>query len=159
MLAAVLGGSPLARVGGGTPASKVPFGELITRETYRSVLSTALLYHTPASEAPFLVADGVEGLARSPALAGVYRSYVWVLPVQPADVRPGSVAAFAGDVTRARSALGASSDLFDLTAPVDQLQAAREQARVGGRRLLLIGGEAAALLLAFTILAASSMRR
>ena len=57
-------GLRLVRVGRATLASKVPFGDLITRETYRSVLSTALLYHTPASEAPFLVADGVDGGAR-----------------------------------------------------------------------------------------------
>src|SRR2546423_3979142 len=76
-------GLRLVRVGRATLASAVPFGNLITRETYRSVLSTALLYHTPSSEPPFLVADGVDGLARAPALAGVDRSYVWGLPGEP----------------------------------------------------------------------------
>ena len=60
---------------------------------------------------------------------------------------------------RTRSTLEARSQLFDLTAPVDELRAADDRATVGARRLLLIGGEAAALLLAFTILAAASMRR
>ena len=151
-------GLRLVRVGRATLASTVPFGDLITRETYRSVLSSSLLYHTPATP-PFLVANGVAGLARSPALIDLYRSYVWVLPVAPQDVHPWTTATFVSDVTRARSALEASSDLFDVTAPVEELQAAHDQSEVGGRRLLLIGGEAAALLLAFTILAASSMRR
>src|SRR5205823_2550789 len=41
-------GLRLVRVGRATLASAVPFGNLITRETYRSVLSTALRYHTPS---------------------------------------------------------------------------------------------------------------
>src|SRR5437870_3612896 len=99
MLAAVLAGSllaqdrslpsvpglRLARVGRGTLRSQLPFGQLITRETYRSVLSTALLYHTPETP-PFLVANGVAGLAASRELDTILRSYGWVLPVEPAGV-------------------------------------------------------------------------
>lgn len=151
-------GLRLVRVGRGTLRSQVPLGQLITRETYRSVLSSALLYHTPETP-PFLVANGVAGLAAAPALDTIYRSYGWVLPVEPGAVHPWTVDDFDASVARTRSTLEAGSQLFDLTAPVEELRAADDRATVGARRLLLIGGEAAALLLAFTILAAASMRR
>jgi hypothetical protein len=151
-------GLRLVRVGHATLRSQVPFGQLVTRETYRSVLSSALLYHTPKTP-PFLVADGVAGLAKAPALDTIYRSYAWVLPVEPKTVHPWTVDALDRAVARTRSTLAAGSQLFDLTAPTEELRAADDRARVGARRLLLIGGEAAALLLAFTILAAAAMRR
>src|SRR5919109_5631483 len=47
-------GLRLVRVGRATLDSAVPFGTLITRETYAPVLSSALLYHTAATP-PFLL--------------------------------------------------------------------------------------------------------
>ena len=151
-------GLRLDRVGRATLASDLPLGNLVSREVKQSILSQALRYHTPAA-APFLLAEGVRSFAASPALVDTYRSYSWVLPVRPGAVHPWSLESFDGAVTRARSRLEEQDGLYDLTAPTDELAAARSSADAAARRLLLVGGEAAALLVAFTLLAASSLRR
>ena len=145
-------------VGKATLDSPLPFGNLITRETYASVLSSALLYHT-APTPPLLLAEGVGGLARIPVFVPTFRSYTWAAPLRPGSVHPWTIDSFARKVTQTRSALQAKSLRFDLTAPVAELRAANEAGKVAGRRLLLIGGEAAALLLAFAVLAATGLRR
>jgi len=151
-------GLSLDVVGKATLDSSLPFGNLITRETYASVLSSALLYHT-APTPPLFLADGVRALARVETLVPTYRSYTWAAPLRPGSVHPWTIDSFAHKVTETRSALQAKSLRFDLTAPLSQLRAADEDAKVAGRRLLLIGGEAAALLLAFAVLAATGLRR
>jgi FtsX-like permease family protein len=151
-------GLRLIRVGRATLNSAVPLGDLITAETYRSVLSTALLYHA-APTPPLLLAEGVGGLARTPALAPTYRSYAWTVPLAPGDVHPWTLDSFARRVAETRSHVEAESLAYDLAAPVDELRTADQAGRVAGRRLLLIGGESAALLLAFAVLAASGLRR
>jgi hypothetical protein len=151
-------GLKLVRVGRATLASPIPFGDLITRETYASVLSSALLYHT-APTPPLLLAEGVKGLATVEVFTPSYRSYTWTAPIDPGDVHPWTIDAFARAVTRARSELTGKSLAFDLTAPIAALRSAQESGRVAARRLLLIGGEAAALLLAFAVLAATGLRR
>jgi len=151
-------GLTLAVVGRAALDSPLPFGNLITRETYASVLSSALLYHT-APTPPLFLAEGVGSLARVPAFVATYRSYTWAAPLHPGAVHPWSLDSFARTVAQTRSALQAKSLRFDLTAPVAQLRTANENGKVAGRRLLLIGGEAAALLLAFAVLAATGLRR
>jgi hypothetical protein len=151
-------GLHLVRVGRATLDSPLPFGNLITRETYASVLSSALLYHT-APTPPLLLANGVDDLARIPVFVPTFRSYTWAAPLQPGAVHPWTIDSFARKVTQTRSALQFKSLRFDLTAPLAELRAANENGKVAGRRLLLIGGEAAALLLAFAVLAATGLRR
>src|SRR5215210_2364866 len=153
-----LPGLRLVRVGTATLDSEIPFGNLVTRETYASVLSSALRYHT-AARPPLLLANGVAGLASARVFAPTYRSYTWTSPLQPGSIHPWTIDSFARNVTHARSELQTQSLAFDLTAPVEELRAAREAGRVAGRRLLLIGGQAAALLLAFAVLAATGLRR
>jgi hypothetical protein len=153
-----LPGLRLVRVGRATLESAVPLGDLITRETYASVLSSALRYHTAATP-PLLLAEGVDGLASNDFFAPTFRSYTWAAPIDPGEVDPWEIDRFADTVTRARSELASMSLAFDLTAPISELRSADETGRVAARRLLLIGGEAAALLLAFAVLAASGLRR
>jgi FtsX-like permease family len=153
-----LEGLRLVRVGRATLDSAVPLGDLITRETYASVLSSALRYHTAATP-PLLLAEGVEGLAANEFFAPTFRAYSWAAPIDPGDVHPWSVDDFADRVVRARSELTSTSLAYDLTAPLAALRSADETGQIAARRLLLIGGEAAALLLAFAVLAASGLRR
>ncbi|TMK70999.1 MAG: FtsX-like permease family protein [Actinobacteria bacterium] len=153
-----IGGLNLVRVGRATLASALPLGDLITRETYASILSEALRYHT-APTPPLLLAEGVDGLTHADVFGSTYRSYAWTAPLGPHDVHPWTVNRFAGQIERTRSQVEAESLAFDLTAPVDELRAANSIGDVAGRRLLLIGGEAAALLLAFSVLAATGLRR
>jgi hypothetical protein len=153
-----LPGLELVRVGRATLESAVPLGDLITRETYASVLSSALRYHTAATP-PLLLAEGVDELASNEFFAPTFRSYSWAAPIAPGEVHPWELDRFANAVTRARSELASISLSYDLTAPISELRSADEDGRIAARRLLLIGGEAAALLLAFTVLAASGLRR
>lgn len=158
-------GLRLVEVGTAVVASPVLFGDFIApaeNEQSRAALSpsyrAAAEYHRP-EPAPLVLAEGVAGLAASPELDTVYRSYAWVSPLAPGTVRAWEIDRLAGDAARARTTLQTTSSSFELTAPVDELRAAAEASDVAGRRLLLVGGESAALLFAFAVLAAVSMRR
>jgi hypothetical protein len=158
-------GLRLVQVGEGVLRSPVLFGDFLEpseNERSRAALSPvyrqAARYHRPAP-APLVLAEGVEGLVRSPEVQAVHRAYSWVVPLEAGSVRAWEIERFPAAVVRARSALRETSSLFEITAPVEELRAAGEAAEVSGRRLLLIGGEAAALLFAFAVLAAVAMRR
>ncbi len=122
------------------------------------IVSAALAYHRP-QPAPVVLADGVEGLSRTPLLTTFYRAYAWLLPLRPGEVHPWSIGAYAQQLDDLNAELGARSSSFQVTGPVQALASAVSSAQVAGQRLLLLGGEAGALLLAFTVLAASALRR
>jgi hypothetical protein len=105
------------------------------------------------------LATGVDRVSRLPRLSYTFRTYGWVAPLRPHDVRAWDLDAFQARVERARTALEASSPNFDLTAPTVELADAGAKARIAGRRLLLVGGQAVVLLLAFVLLAATRLRR
>jgi hypothetical protein len=147
-------GLRFVKVGVGVLASPVPFGQLPGANAARIGES-----FRPEQQPPFVLAEGFDALAGLPALRSLYRTYVWVVPLDPESVHPWEVDRFLDSITRARATLRAESLFLDLTAPSDQLAAARSSGEVAGRRLLLIGGQAAALLLAFALLAAASLRR
>jgi hypothetical protein len=147
-------GLRFVKVGEGGLRSPEPFGQLPGAaaarigETFR-----------PEKEPPFVLAEGFNALAGLPALSGFYRTYAWVVPLDPARIHPWELDRFLASVTKARATLKSESLFLDIAAPSEQLAAARSTGEVAGRRLLLIGGQAAALLLAFALLAAASMRR
>ncbi len=105
------------------------------------------------------LAGGVDGLTRQPALRDSFRTYGWVAPLGPHDVRGWDVDGFRARIGRASTALEASSPNFSLTAPTVALADAGAKSRIAGRRLLLVGGQAVVLLLAFVLLAATRLRR
>jgi hypothetical protein len=147
----------LIQVGTATLRRNAPFASWI-QPVQTEQVARAVRYHTP-QPSPVLLADGVDGLSRTTELSSFFRSYAWFVPVQPGDVHPWSVAAYARSIDRLRAALAARSDSFQVTGPTDALTAAVSSSRVAARRLLLLGGETGALLLAFTILAAAALRR
>jgi hypothetical protein len=108
---------------------------------------------------PFVLASGTDEVAALPALEAFYRSYAWVVPLDPDVVHPWSVDDFLADLGRARSTLEARAGAFELAAPTDELAAAEAASDIAARRLLLVGGQAAALLVAFALLAGVGMRR
>jgi hypothetical protein len=105
------------------------------------------------------LAPSVLGLTNVPALKDSFRTYGWVAPLGPHDVRGWDVDAFRTRIARASSELETSSPNFSLTAPTVALADAGAKARIAGRRLLLVGGQAVVLLLAFVLLAATRLRR
>lgn len=146
------------RVGQGSLVSQQPFGYLLGGQTAGSIIARATRWHRPAAP-PFLLAPGVANAARLPQLYYDYRSYRWVVPLEPGDVHPWSIDHVVRTLGEAGSAVGTVSSAFTVEAPTQQLQEFVATGRAGQRRLLLLGGEAAALLLAFVILAASGLRR
>src|SRR2546423_4808762 len=74
-------GLRLVRTGRATLDSPVPFGNLITRETYASVLSSALRYHT-APTPPLFLAEGIAGLAKVEVFVSTVRSYNWAAALE-----------------------------------------------------------------------------
>ena len=146
------------RVGEGTLVSQAPFGYLIGGPTASSVIARAERWHRPAAP-PFLLAAGVANAAALPDFFYDYRSYRWLVPLEPGDVHPWSLDRVLRGVGEARSAVGTVSSAFTVEAPEQNLQSFLATGQAGQRRLLLLGGEAAALLLAFIVLAASGLRR
>jgi ABC-type antimicrobial peptide transport system permease subunit len=147
-------GLRFVEVGEGTLRSPLLFGQLPGAEAARIGEN-----FRPERQPPFVLAEGFGALARLPSLAGFYRTYAWVIPLDPSRIHPWDVDGFLSSVTRARATLKSQSLFLDVAAPTDQLAAARSTGEIAGKRLLLIGGQAAALLLAFALLAAASLRR
>ena len=115
-------------------------------------------YHRPPPPPLFLANGGVDVLAQLPSLETLYRSYAWVVPLEPGRPRLWEVDDLAEAVAGARSELQSVSSSFDLIAPVEELREAQATSRAAGRRLGIVGGEAAALLFAFALLAAMTLR-
>src|SRR5439155_1339116 len=150
----------LVEVGRATLRPDTPFAAFVepAGQNGTSQVAHAVRYHTP-QPSPTVLAEGVDGLSRTPELATFYRAYAWFVPIRGGDVHPWAIGAFRRSITRVQAEVGAVSDLFQVTAPTDALAAGVDSSRAASRRLLLLGGEAAALLLAFTILAAVALRR
>ncbi len=158
-------GLRLVEVGTATLNSRQLFGDFLEptdNATADAEIAPALRqagrYHRPAPP-PLVVAEGVDALSVSPAIARTYRSYAWVWPLAAGHPRLWQVDDVIGRVERARAELVAESSSFSVNVPEEELRSAERRATVSSRRLLLVGGEAAALLLAFALLAARGMRR
>lgn len=121
--------------------------------------SVGSFFQGVASGGRLRLASGVGALTRVPALTDSFRTYGWIAPLGPHDVRGWDVDAFRAQIGRASTALEASSPNFSLTAPTVALADAGSRGRIAGRRLLLVGGQAVVLLLAFVLLAATRLRR
>ena len=104
------------------------------------------------------LAEGVEATSRLPELGFSLRTYGWLAPIRPGDVRAWELGDFQDRLVRARTILLARSSRFDLTEPTAALVDAGTKSRIAGRRLLLVGGEAVVMLLAFVLLAGSWLR-
>jgi hypothetical protein len=155
----------LVEVGTATLRSRQLFGDFLEptdNATADAEAAPALResgrYHRPAP-APLVVAEGIEALISSPALARTYRTYAWVWPLAAGRPRLWEVDGLIGGLERARAELAAHSGSFAVNVPEEELRSAERRAEVAGRRLLIVGGEAAALLLAFALLAARGLRR
>ncbi|MDQ3859925.1 MAG: hypothetical protein M3327_16045 [Actinomycetota bacterium] len=145
-------GIRLVVVGSGKLSSALPFARFVEG-------AGAVTGETPRvrEQPPFVLASGTSPVASLPALAAIYRSYGWIVPVTR-EVHPWEIDDFLSSVRRLEATLRGESEGFDVTAPVQELSAASHAAGVASTRLLLIGGQAAALLLAFAVLAAVALR-
>ena len=104
------------------------------------------------------LAEGVRSTSRLPKVGFSLRTYGWIAPIGPGDVRAWELGDFQDRLVQAGTSLEARSPGLALTAPTAGLAEAETKARIAGRRLLLVGGEAVAMLLAFVLLAGSRLR-
>jgi hypothetical protein len=104
------------------------------------------------------LAEGVQSTSRLPKVGFSLRTYAWLAPIRPGDVRGWELGDFQDRLVRASTSLQAGSSEFALTAPTAALADAGAKSRIAGRRLLLVGGEAVVMLLAFVLLAGSRLR-
>src|SRR5581483_4485221 len=148
----------LIQVGRAVLRPDAPFAPFVLPAPPTQEVARAVNYHTP-QPSPVVIANGVDGLSRTPELQTFFRSYAWFVPLARADVHPWSIDGFTQRVGGLSDAILAHGDQFQITAPTEQLATAASSSTAAARRLLLLGGEGGALLLAFTILAAASLRR
>jgi hypothetical protein len=148
----------LVEVGHAVLKPDAPFGAFVLPAAPSSQIERSVRYHTP-QPSPVVIANGVAGLSRTAELETFYRSYGWFVPIRPGDVHPWAIDAFGSQVQALTAEIEAHSDQFQVSAPTDALAAAAGASTAAARRLLLLGSEGGALLLAFTILAASALRR
>src|SRR5262249_43483569 len=93
------------RVGTGSLVSQAPFGYALGGQAASSVIARATRWHRPSAP-PFLLAPNVAQVAKLPQLFYDYRSYRWVVPLQPGDVHPWTLDRVLQKVGEARSAVG-----------------------------------------------------
>ena len=105
------------------------------------------------------IAEGVDRVSRLTELAYAFRTYGWIAPLRPGDVRAWDVDDFQARLDRSSTILQARSSRFGLKAPTVALADAGAKSRIAGRRLFLVGGQAVVMLLAFVLLAATRLRR
>jgi hypothetical protein len=148
----------LIEVGRAVLKDDAPFGPYVLPTPPTEMVARAVRYHTP-QPSPVVIANGVAGLSQTKELETFYRQYAWFVPLEAGDLHPWSVGPYEHTVQRLTSQLEASPDGYIVDAPSDTLFTATASARSASRRLLLLGGESGALLLAFTVLAASALRR
>jgi len=115
-------------------------------------------YHLPPPP-PIVLAEGVAALEGLPLLQSEFRTYGWVAPISPRDVRSWSATPLVQAIEEARSSVESSSTSFELRAPIDELKDAADASTIAGRRLLLLAGQSTVLLLAFVLVAAARLRR
>jgi hypothetical protein len=150
----VVDGVRIAVVGRGEISSPVPFSRLLgTRAA--AVGDFVGRGHAPV----FMVAEGAAATGSLPALSSLYRSDVWIAPLDEGDVRPWNLDGLRDRLQKASAAIALEPDQYDLASPVPQLEAAADRAHRSRSRLLLVGGQGVALLVAFAALAGAAGRR
>ncbi len=85
-------GVELAIVGHGQLDAVVPFGDIDQRGPFGSDPRGGD-YQTGRERPAVLLVNGVDAIARSPALAGTGRTYVWTAPIDPGAIHPWTATA------------------------------------------------------------------
>ena len=140
------------------PAPEVPGFPVVGVVEPRAGTPVRRLLGLTTGRARPLVAEGVSGAARLPALSSVFHSYTWSAPFASAEPTAWTLDELELGLARATTRLQAASPRFGLSAPVAALHEVALDARVAYRRLLIVGGECAVLFLVFALVAASSLR-
>ena len=143
---------------GGIHLVRVGFAEVPGRNVFGGSLSTT----SPVAQLrrPVLLLGGsATEFEHLPAFDGIFRTYTWISPVDPARLQIWQIAGVLARESAVQALLAREGDTFELTAPDAALLDARSQGHVASKRMVLVGGEISALLLGFALVAAIGMRR
>jgi hypothetical protein len=150
-------GLTLDIVGRGLLDPAVPFGDLDQRGPFGERPAGAD-YQTGRESPAVLLVDGVDALARAPALTRTGRTYVWSAPVDVSTIHPWTADRTRDAIAGLSRELGAIDPAFTVTGPVPVLDAALDRADAARGRLLLVGSLGVAILLAFAVFLALVVR-
>jgi hypothetical protein len=106
-----------------------------------------------------LLANGVEGLVGQGAVATLFRTVSWLVPLDGDALDASNLDEFERRVTQTNTDLRVRSPGFGVAAPLEELAAAGRKARLASKQGLLVAGQFVALFLVFAVLAAARMRR
>ena len=137
---------------------RVGFAEVPGRNVFGGSLSTT----SPVAQLrrPVLLLGGsATEFEHLPAFDGIFRTYTWISPVDPARLQIWQIGGVLARESAVQALLAREGDTFELTAPDAALLDARSQGHVASKRMVLVGGEISALLLGFALVAAIGMRR
>jgi hypothetical protein len=116
--------------------------------------------HENNGERPvLLLAAGAAAFDRLPAFAGIYRSYSWIVPIDPKRLHVWQIGALLARESRAQAELARQTDAYELSGPDTALVGARSKGRIAAQRMMLVGGEVSTLLLGFALVVAVGLRR
>jgi hypothetical protein len=118
----------------------------------------ALVGSTTTAERVF-VGVGVDELARRPEVSGLFRTLTWAVPLDLDALDSPKAAELPTRIAELDTRLRQVDPAFAVRAPIQDLTAARDRATSASRRQLLVGGQCVVVFLAFTVLAASRLRR
>jgi hypothetical protein len=119
----------------------------------------AALVGSTATAERVLVGVGIDALSRRPEVSGLFRTLTWAAPLDVETLDSRRASRLPLRIAEVDTALQRTSSGFAVNAPIEDLEAARERAERASARQLLVGGQFVVVFLAFTVLAASRLRR
>jgi hypothetical protein len=119
----------------------------------------AALVGSTATAERVLVGVGINALAGRPEVEGLFRTLTWTVPIDADSLGSRKASGLPLRIAEVETALRRASSGFAVNAPIEDLEAARQRAERASERQLLVGGQFVVVFLAFTVLAASRLRR
>lgn len=152
----------LAAGGGPSPAVLERNGTRLVVVGHGVLTSSGPLGFVPVGTSPprpLLLAGAPAAVDALPGFATVFRTHGWSALLDTGGRPSWRLGELQGRLRAARAQITRQADGFVLDAPDGPLQLAQARAGEARHRVLLVGAGAAALLAAFTVLAATAMRR
>jgi hypothetical protein len=148
----------LTIVGRGLLDPAVPFSDLDQRGPFGPRPIGGGEYQNGRSSPAVILVNGVDSMARAPALERAGRTYVWTAPIDPGAIHPWTADEIRDSVAALTRELGADDPAFTVASPIPQVDASLARAEAARGRLLVLGSLGVAILLAFGVFLALVIR-
>ncbi len=148
----------LTIVGRGLLDPAVPFGDLDQRGPFGPRPIGGGEYQNGRSSPAVILVNGVDAMARAPALERTGRTYVWTAPIDPRAIHPWTADEIRDAVAALTRDLAGDDPAFTIASPIPQLEEGLARADAARGRLLVLGSLGVAILLAFGVFLALVIR-